>query len=433
MLRYKQYLEEATAKGTIGHSGHLADGSLNGIKASHNVIGTLRSIANNDGETEVTKKFDGSQSLVASQYQKPHKRGKKLSTSFEYKGNSGLPVRHEDDAEDQYGPKSSSPKPHMQKALGSLAANREGVRQILPQQPGSHQFDVAFKDGGGFRGNMFKYHPTPNADVSPKAKILIAPHTSVSPGKPSSPISPETKFGKDPKGAVAHFDVRLHPEEKQIAEPFKTKALKHLSDAEEELKKHTDKHLFGSDGKLHGFLTDGSGSSHIETYINNTLTTNKAFSSEDLAAHISAKHQKNAQKYREKAKEHAKNGKVKFAAAATASAETHEGLAAAAVKHIRKNKSHFDRMFRIHNHLQSAVNTLNSGFGDAIKRSGKSPWVARVDHPEHGELESNTGEGFHVKGKGVEGKIVGRSTGGLSVHPSENFAWLNRNANARFR
>jgi hypothetical protein len=388
MLTYKQFITEAESKGGHGHLGHAAEAAIR-LGGTKPMIGLLRDVVSR--KAEVTRKIDGAISLA--------RKDKTIS----YKSDAAKWLGSPEEVEALHGPQGSVPKSHIYNVLHPLAQHLHATLT----EPGSHQFDVLSKNPeGGFGGNIVTYHPTTGGTEN--ASHLVAFHTEMDPKKGPTPIKPSfaRTTTQHPQGKIAHMDVSMHPDELDISPKHKTEALKHLDAAEKEHSHpdYTESHLF-ENGHVHPLLRKGNPTAktkplnYVEMYLNSTLNSSKQSNVEDLKNFVHARYQK--------------DGKD----------------STAALQHIDRNQEHFNRTFRIHNHLQRAVNTVTKGIGERSEKVKRFPFRMTARMPGGRQSNTNVGEGFYAKNGKTHAKLVMSSIGlPKEDHPAEadNFARNNR-------
>jgi hypothetical protein len=236
------------------------------------------------------------------------------------------------------------------------------------------------------KNKMSKVSFTPNtitytahgkqADKIKKSKVGIVVHhqyhgDDIKTMKASPHTDHDEKFKEHP-------DVHHHTAEHD------TSKVDYPHHAQQEFHEHmaAAKHIHDTYGNkmYHATARHQGEGNHLETYINHTVRTGEAPTSEGLKKHIREKSNKAIDKVKtEKAKK-----------AKEAEAREHE-------THIDKNKEHYDHLLTMHHHLQKAKNVL----------------VRHLEHHEGGyehhiDDKKSKPEGFVVHHKGKPTKLVNR-------------------------
>lgn len=357
--------------GTIGHATHIADYSLHGRKATNDAIEALHNATNGSNKVDISRKIDGGVSLTTTK-----EKGKARTISYKGANAPHFKERDTQAVHAAWGPKGTTPKPHLHGLMTRLVKGRSRVK--YPE--GSWQGDILKQQHDrSFGGNIVSYHP---------------------------------RAGSHGGKEILHIPTKMHKDETTIHPKDKEEIQHHIDNARKWSSAHTDKHLVDAQGNRHKFLTDGK-KDFVEHYMNSTLDTGTHATSDDFHTHVKALYDKKLEKLKdEKAKERVKKQQSE------------------ALSHIKKHQTNFDKTFAIHRELQNAQNKLTVAIGKKSHKSGRFPFRMSINHPHYGKLPSEVGEGFMVKDKasGFTGKLVGRSANGTQVKARHNFAYANRHS-----
>ena len=214
------------------------------------------------------------------------------------------------------------------------------------------------------------------ADQIKKSKVGVVVHQQYHGNDlPTMKASPHTDHDTAFK---EHPDVYHHSAEHD------TSKVEYPHHAQEEFNKHmaAAKHIHDTYGKKMYPATarhQGEGN-HLETYINHTVRTGEAPTSEGLKKHIHEKYNKEITKL--------KSEKGKAAKQSQANEHTN---------HIEKNKEHYDHLLTMHHHLQQAKNVLVKHL-----EQHEGGYEHHIDHTK------SKPEGFVVNHEGKPTKLVNR-------------------------
>ena len=361
MIRFKKFLIESNEdkEAKLKHLEHPEDHFLNAGEAGyHHAIDTLiashKSLSGEKGGLKrLSLKVDGAPSIVAG----IHPENGKFFVGSKSVFNKTPKINYtEKDIDENHG---HSP---------GLAEKLKLALKHLPKvvHSGVHQGDLIHddkiketsKDSISFKPNTVN-HTLPlkseEGQKVKKSKIGMAFHTSYT-GKTMDGLKAD--FGKKPDFS-AHPDVHLfdvsHDTKHKTYGPTHQRAfMMNIEHAQ----KHNDKKMFDNIAP-HGEL--------IKQYINHSIRTSSKRSSEGYSEFL--------------------EGKDKL--------PNKQNL----IDHVRDNKEHFDKAFKLHSHLEAAKNALVHGLGD-----------------KHGEYTFSTGgvktkpEGYvAVTKNGRPSKLVDRS------------------------
>ena len=380
MQKFKTFLKEETTEPEgekLKHIEHLEDHPINdGAKGFEHAVGALDQAHNHiiagAHDSTLTMKHDGSPSIVYGHHPETGKFFVASKSAF----NKNPKINYtEKDIQQNHG--------HAPGLVEKLNAALTHLPKITPNQ-GVFQGDILFSnkdkkregDKYTFTPNTIKYSANKNSEDGKKiakAKFGIYNHTEY--------VGPTAKamtanYSPDLSNFDEHPDVyhRLpgHDTSKVTMQDADHKEFeKNLSAAQ----KIHDKHK----GTIYQAVNPIK--EHFKTYINHTVRSGETPSVDGLQKHIEGKFQKEIDKVKtEKSK------------------STKKAEAAELTNHIIMNKGHIDNMFKLHNHLTQAKNTL-----------------VRVLSQHTGGLEHEVGgqkvkpEGFVVNHEGQLSKLNDRN------------------------
>lgn len=338
MIHIKHFLKEASEEGEkLKHIEHLEDHPINdGAKGFDHAVGALEKVKHHIQQkkqsSDLTMKHDGSPSIVYGH----HPENGKFFVASKSAFNKTPKINYTDkDIEKNHG--------HAPGLVEKLKAALHHIPKIVPKK-GVFQGDMLYSHGDikhengkvKFKPNTITYSAKEGSEEGKKiakSKIGLYTHTEYR--------------GKDATAMNAHFDPDLsgfkHHPDVYHREPghdtSKTQFTPQEKDVyEHHLKAAEDIHAKHGDQMYHPLEKNRD---HVKTYINTTVRTGESPSPEGLQHHLTAHYGKAIDKLKTDA---AKNKKVN---------ELKDQLS-----HVEVNKEHFKNLFKLHNHLQQAKDTL---------------------------------------------------------------------------
>jgi hypothetical protein len=346
---------------------HGADGfnhAYNALHAAH--FHTKQGMNSN----KLTMKYDGSPSLVYGHHPETGKFF--VASKSAFNKNPKLNYTPED-IEKNHG--------HAPGLVEKLKAALEHAPKIAPKK-GVFQGDVMFtkpdlkKEGDktSFTPNTITY--TAKGDKAAainKSKFGLVTHTkyegtSLSNMRATGNVS-ESDFGSHPD--IFHHTASYDAGGAKYSEQSQQKVLSELSKAKTIHETHGDK-MYKA---IHPEHSGESG--HLATYINQTVRTGETPSTEGFSNHVSSQLKKKFDKIKTPAKK-----------------QEIINDADAQLKHIDKNKEHYDNLLKMHGHLTNAKNELvnsletNEGsYAHAIGGVASKPEGFVYNHTHNGVTE----------------------------------------------
>jgi hypothetical protein len=338
MLSFRTFLkEEAEEEGEkLKHIEHLEDNPINdGAKGFHHAIGALDQVHNHiiggGHDSTLTMKHDGSPSIVYGHHPETGKFFVASKSAF----NKNPKINYtEKDVEKNHG--------HAPGLVEKLKSALHHLPKVTPKH-GVYQGDVMFSgkdkktdgDKVKFTPNTITYGAKKSSEEGKKitkAKFGIYTHTQyVGPTAKSMTAN----YSPDLSNFNDHPDVyhRLpgHDTSKVRMSPDQHKEYaKHVAAAQKEHNKN--EHVYDAIDPIR---------EHFKTYINHTVRTQEKPTVQGLQKHIEDKYNNKIDKFKTDAKKN--ETKVQLS-----------GL----VKHMALHKANLNSVFKIHNHLTQAKNTL---------------------------------------------------------------------------
>jgi hypothetical protein len=378
MLSFKDFLVENEEEGAkLKHIKHPEDRVFEGSNGYAHARGALHhahdAIKSGEHSTNLTMKYDGSPSIVYGHH--PENGKFFVASKSAFNKNPKINYTHED-IEQNHG--------HAPGLVEKLKDSLDHLHKITPKK-GVYQGDLMFSgddkkhnDNGSvsFTPNTIKYTAHgEQADKVKKAKLGVVTHTQYHGNTLSS-------MKADPHPDLHNFKSHDHvwsktPEHDtknvHYSESDQAKFQKHMDAADKIHKAHKDT-IYDSTAP------HGGDSGHLATYINHTVRTGEKPSADGLQNHIAGKYEKQIDKLKSDA------GK----------ARKHTELTSH-LSHIAGNSDHYNRLLKMHGHLQSAKNILT-----------------KTLNQHEGGLEHHIGdkrtnpEGFVIHHNGEPTKLVNR-------------------------
>jgi uncharacterized protein YdcH (DUF465 family) len=384
MKTFKQLISENTTapaevEGTkqLGHLHHIEDHSfLNGKVGTEHALNTLREMHNHlSGQKSAVKigtKYDGAPSLVFGRMPKGHPQEGKYFVATKSIHNANPKINYTpEDIVQNHG--------HAPGLVEKLNAALEHIPKLDLKHGDMYQGDVMYtkpdvrEDGKkfSFTPNTLTYSTDKNSEEGKKignAKIGIAVHTKYEGDKTGSLEGYSARFMPDLSKLKQHPDVHI------ISTESKVRPENYNPHQRAEFERHMAiaKDIHDSmDESSHSAIAPHS--DVISTYINTEVRRNGVPNHKDFVDYIDEKGNKEI-------------SKLKSQSAIDRKTQLHK----AKITDIKKNKAHFDKLFQLHKHLQSAKDILASA-------------------ANNNETYSNSIDGVPSEG---EGSVV--------VHPKQN-------------
>jgi len=363
MLSFKDYLKEEDEGSKLKHIHHAEDRPLlhghAGFEHAHAALMAAHEHMKSGAKSnKLTMKYDGSPSVVFGHH--PHNGKFFVASKSAFNKNPKINHTHED-IEKNHG--------HAPGLAEKLHAALDHLPKVTPKK-GVYQGDIMHTHGDlkeskvSFTPNTITYTAHgKEADKIKKSKIGVVVHTKYDEKGNATPHVDHENFKQHPDvhhHGAEHDTSKIHYSDKEQGEFHK-----HMAAAKEIHDTHGKK-MYKATERHHG---DGG---HLATYINHTVRHDEVPSASGFQKHLTAEHEKKAQKVKTPAAQEKKRS---------------EG--AEHVAHVEKNKQHYDNMLRMHHHLQQAKNTLvksleshEGGYEHHIegKKSKPEGFVINHDH-----------------------------------------------------
>jgi len=345
MLSFKTYIKESAdeegASRQIKHLTHVEDRPLqNGEKGAQHAIKSLAAAADHIREgkktSELTTKYDGSPAIVYGRHPETGKFFVASKSAFNKTPKINYTPK---DIEANHG--------HAPGLVKKLKDALQYLPKIAPEK-GVYQGDMMFsqedktksKDGGtSFHPNpsglTYTAHGTHKKGVD-KAKIGVVTHLSYQ-GKSAQSLNANHE--------VDHENFKQHPDVFSVDPRMDTSKV-HFS---KEQQKEFHKHLIAAQkmhdtfgNEMYAGTSDHHGvGGHLETYINHTVRTGEEPNHSNFKNWLETKKNKEIDKLKVEKNKTAKQSELK-----------------AELDKIERNKKHYNNVFKLHGHLQSAKNAL---------------------------------------------------------------------------
>ena len=370
MLGFIDFLKEEAGEGAkLKHIHHAEDRPLlHGSAGFEHAEGALRQANEHmkagESSNALTMKYDGSPAVVFGHH--PENGKFFVASKSAFNKNPKINYTPEDiDANHGHAPGLAS---KLKAALEHLpkSAPKKGVYQgDLMHTPEDHKHN---KDGSvSYTPNTITYtaHGDEAAKVK-KSKVGMVVHTKYE-GKDLASMHATPHVSEDE--FKQHPDVHLHTAN------YDASHVNHPKESQDEFEKHMHAakgiHLKNPDMYKHTERHQGDGN-HMATYINQTVRQDSKPNTEDFKKHVMDKYTKAADKVKTQKTKDAKIGEG-------------EGQ----VAHIDAHKKDYDNMFKMHQHLQAAKNTLvnsldthTGGYGHHIEGKETKPEGYVVNHKD---------------------------------------------------
>lgn len=378
MLGFKDFLTEgapAEEGAKLKHITHAEDRPLfhgaDGFKHAYDALhGAHFHTKQGMNSNKLTMKYDGSPSIVYGH--NPENNKFFVASKSAFNKNPKLNYTPED-IEKNHG--------HAPGLVEKLKAGLEHLPKIAPKK-GVYQGDVMYthndlhKEGDktSFTPNTITYTASGDkAKAINKSKMGVVTHTkyegtNLSNMRATGNVS-ESEFGHSPD--MFHHTASYDAAGAKYSEQSQQKVLGELSKAKQIHEKSGDK-MYKA---IHPEHSGESG--HLATYINQTVRTGETPSTEGFSAHVSSQLKK-------------KFDKIKTPATKQKIIDE----AGSQLKHIEKNKEHYDNLLKMHGHLANAKNELvnsletNEGsYAHAIGGVASKPEGFVYNHTHNGVTE----------------------------------------------
>jgi len=358
MTAFKNFLTEEASEEKLKHLEHAEDHVINAghegfSHAYHNLKDVHDKLTGKDNATKVTMKYDGSPSVVFGRHPETGKFF--VASKSAFNKNPKINYSHED-IERNHG--------HAPGLVEKLKAALDHLPKVTPKK-GVFQGDIMHThhdvhESGGkvhFTPNTITYsadNNSPHGKAALRSKIGIAVHTKYN-GKNLEDMKAEYAPNLDEFG--------LHKDVHTISTEHDTSQIDYKPQHQAKFVKH-----MAAAAKLHaktGQETHDAIANHripLKTYINHTVRTGTKPNVDEFMAHFAKSHQK-------------KIDSVKTASSKAAKTAAMEQD----VAHVQRNRGHFERVLKMHHHLQKAkdvlANTLSSRaeFGHSISGKKSKP------------------------------------------------------------
>ena len=378
MLGFKNFLTEAAPEegAKLKHITHAEDRPLfhgaDGFNHAYNALhGVNYQINQRTQSNKLTMKYDGSPSIV---YGTNPENGKFfVASKSAFNKNPKLNYTPED-VEKNHG--------HAPGLVEKLKAGLQHLPKIAPKK-GVFQGDMMFtkpdvknnKDGTvSFTPNTITYSARgKKAESINNAKVGVVTHTK---------YEGTNLANMHATGNVSDSDFGTNPDVFHHTASYDTSLVNHPKEAQDkfldEMGKAKQIHTEHGDKMYKAIHPEHSGENgHLATYINQTVRTGETPSTEGFSNHVSSQLKKKFDKIKTPAKK-----------------QEIMDDAGKQLKHIEKNKGHYDNLLKMHGHLQNAknelVNSLESnegGYAHAIGGVASKPEGFVYNHTHNGVTE----------------------------------------------
>lgn len=358
MTAFKNFLTEEVSEQKLKHLEHAEDHVINAgaegfSHAYHNLKDVHDRLSGKSNDTKVTMKYDGSPSVVFGRH--PENGKFFVASKSAFNKNPKINYTHED-IERNHG--------HAPGLVEKLKAALDHLPKVTPKK-GVYQGDIMHThhdvhESGGkvhFTPNTITYSAdknSPHGKAALRSKIGVAVHTKYN-GKNLEDMKAEYAPNLDEFGL--HKDVHTISTEHDLSgidyKPHhQTSFVKHMAAA----------------AKLHsktGSETHTAIESHrlpLKTYINHTVRTGTKPHVDEFMAHLAKAHQKKVDSVKTPASKASKTSAMEQD-----------------VAHIQRNRGHFERILKMHHHLQKAKDVLartlssQAEFGHSISGKKSKP------------------------------------------------------------
>ena len=380
MLHFKEFLNEED-EGKLKHIHHAEDRPLihghSGFEHAHAaLLKAHEHMKSGHNSSNLTMKYDGSPAVVFGHHPKTGKFF--VASKSAFNKNPKINHTHADiDKNHGHAPglaaKLHAALDHLPKVTpkkgvyqGDLMHSKEDLHEIT-----LHLYEAKAGEKVSFTPNTITY--TAHGDAAKKikaSKLGVVVHTKYH-GDDIHSMSAHHHV--DTHNFKQHKDVYHHGAEHDTAkvhypEKAQSEFTKHMNAAKNIHDTHGAKMYKGTEKHQgeHG---------HLATYINHTVRHDEVPHAAGLQKHIAAHHEKAASKLK-----------------TPKAIEAKKSEAAEHVKHIEKNKSHYENLLNMHHHLQQAKNTLvkhlethEGGYAHHIAGKKSKPEGFVIHHEHEGK------------------------------------------------
>lgn len=336
-MSFRTFLAEELDESKLKHLEHAEDHVINAghegfTHAYHNLKDVHDKLSGKNNGTKVTMKYDGSPSVVFGRH--PETGRFFVGSKSIFNKNPKINYTHED-IERNHG--------HAPGLVQKLKAALDHLPKVTPKK-GVYQGDIMHTENDVHEHNG-KVHFTPNTitystpsnshhgKAAKRAKIGIAVHTKYN-GKTLEDMQAE--IGGDLSDFKLHHDVHNISVEHDLTNSNYTD--KHQTDFHRHMNAAA-KHWKAAKPETHEAV--GPHGIPLKTYINHTVRTGTKPSIQGFMDHYAKSHQK----------------KVDSVKTADAKKRKTDAMNTD-IAHVMRNQKHFDRVLKMHHHLQKAKNAL---------------------------------------------------------------------------
>lgn len=354
MLKFKDFLKEE--KDALGHGSDAGEGAklkhithpedrplMHGHAGFEHAHGALNQahehMKTGTSNSNLSMKYDGSPSIVYGHH--PENGKFFVATKGAFNKNPKLNYTAKDiQANHGHAPglvdKLNSALKHLPKV-----APKKGVYQGDLMHSGGRKGDIthdAKKGTASFTPNTITY--TAHGDEAKKAaasKVGVVTHTQ---------YHGATLTSMSAHHDVNHADFKDHPDVHQKSASHDTSKVDYPKKAQDDFTSNMkaakdihDTHGSKMYSAIHPSHRGDTG--HLASYINSTVRDKSTPSVKGFQSHLTAEHEKKAQKLK-----------------SNAGQEKHRTEGGSQVAHVEKNKAHYNNLLNMHNHMAAAKNTL---------------------------------------------------------------------------
>jgi hypothetical protein len=348
MLQFSSFLKEEEEAQQLKHIHHAEDRPLmhghEGFEHAHGALTQAHEhMKAGKHNTNLTMKYDGSPSVVFGHHPKSGKFFVASKSAF----NKNPKINHTDaDIDKNHG--------HAPGLAEKLKAALHHLPKVTPKT-GVYQGDLMHS--GGSKSDVHHDAKTGSAKFTPNT-ITYTAHGDEAKKAAQSKVGVVVHQKYEHAGAskeLHHMSATPHPDAQHFGQhkdvhlkfaEHDTSKINYDQKSQDTFHKHMNaaKAIHDTHGsKMYSAIHpqhSGEGG-HLTTYINSTVRKDEVPTAKGFQEHLKDVHAKAASKLKSEAGQNKK---------------TAEG--AAHVEHVEKNKSHYDNLFAMHQHLQKAKDTL---------------------------------------------------------------------------
>lgn len=345
MLSFKTFLKEQVeneegASRQIKHLTHVEDRPLqNGEKGALHAIKSLSAAAEHIKQgkktSELTTKYDGSPAIVYGH----HPENGKFFVASKSAFNKTPKINYTPaDIDKNHG--------HAPGLVKKLKDALQHLPKIAPKE-GVYQGDMMFSKEDKHKSNGgTSFHPNPSGltytahgthkSAVDKAKIGVVTHLSYH-GKDSKSLNASHE--------VDHENFNKHSDVFSVDPRMDTAKVHFSPEQQKEFSKHLDAaqsvHDTHGDDMYAGTKSHQGVGGHLETYMNHTVRTGEEPNHQNFKNWLETKKNKEIDKLKVEKNKTSKQTELK-----------------GELDKIERNKKHYNKVFKLHKHLQAAKNTL---------------------------------------------------------------------------